>query len=457
MNRLVSTSIACHDEAGSAVARVKRRTSRKASYLFVGLVAAGLIVRVLFAALPGNAARTPWGGGGDTAAYLLLAHNLVEGKGYAYAGMPTALRAPLYPLLLASFLKLFGDHALAAVRWLQFLEGVAVAFLCAELARRIFGGTAWKLALLFALFSPTLVEMNGEILTEATATLFVTIFLLLLVQYFFRPRWIELIGIGCAVGLGALTRFNMALLAVVAVCIVFLRKDGLPRWQGATVMILLPLMIVSPWFIRNVAVFHGAALFSTHSGLDALEGVLTPQGRALPGDAARLRAEVGWVPPVDIETNSSSRHDLAGEPVLDRQCWKAAVTAWRRSSWRLVPIVVKKISAFWFSTDQLLWTGSFPVRLRLERAAGVVTYWAVLSLALVGWFQLRARNAQLARTLVLYAIFVTAMHLPFVMNTRLRMPFLDPLLAVLASLGALALASSVPAAEETMLPQPVLE
>ena len=99
--------------------------------------------------------------------------------------MPTALRAPAYPLLMASFFEVFGDRALAAVRWLQFLEGLAVVFLCAALARRMFGGKAWKFAFLFALFSPTLVEMNGEILTEATAALFVAIFLFLLVEYFF--------------------------------------------------------------------------------------------------------------------------------------------------------------------------------------------------------------------------------------------------------------------------------
>jgi hypothetical protein len=43
-------------------------------------------------------------------------------------------------------------------------------FLCAALARRLFGEAAWKFVFLFALLAPTLVEMNGEILTEATAT-----------------------------------------------------------------------------------------------------------------------------------------------------------------------------------------------------------------------------------------------------------------------------------------------
>ena len=88
--------------------------------------------------------RTPWGGGGDTPAYVLLAQNILSGKGYAYAGMPTALRAPGYPLMLAAFFKLFGAHALAAMRWLQFFEGIAVALLCAATAKKLFGEQAGK-------------------------------------------------------------------------------------------------------------------------------------------------------------------------------------------------------------------------------------------------------------------------------------------------------------------------
>jgi hypothetical protein len=272
-----------------------------------------------------------------------------------------------------------------------------------------------------------------------------------------RPGWIAVVGLGCAVGFGALTRFNLALLAVVALCAVFFCKEGLPRWQAAATLVLLPLFLVSPWLIRNFTAFHGAVLFSTHSGPDALEGVITPQGRALPGDAEKLRAEVGWVPPVDVETNAASRRNLPEEPALDRQCWEAAVNVWRRVGWGLLPIEIKKVSDFWLSTDQLLWTGSFPVRERFERGTGVVAYWGILAMALFGWFQLRARNVQLARIFLFYAALVTAMHAPFVMNTRLRMPFIDPLLAVLAGLGAAVLVTSLPADSETVLPKQLLE
>jgi len=133
-------------------------------------------------------------------------------------------------------------------------------FLCAFLARRLFGETAGKFALLFGLFAPTLADMNGEILTEASATLLAAIFLWLIAEYALQPRWNVLLGLGCVVGLGALTRFNMALLGVVVLCVVFLARDGLPRWRSALVVIILPVIVISPWLIRNFTVFHGGCL-----------------------------------------------------------------------------------------------------------------------------------------------------------------------------------------------------
>jgi hypothetical protein len=118
---------------------------------------------------------------------------------------------------------------------------------------------------------------------------------------------------------------------------------------------------------------------------------------------------------------------------------------------------MKKLSYFWLSTDQLLWTGSFPLRDRIARSAGVVVYWAILGMAVFGWFQLRDRNAQVAQIFLLYVTLVTAMHLPFNMNTRYRMPFIDPLLAALAGMGAAALLGRVELKDRVILPNAVVE
>ncbi len=316
-----------------------------------------------------------------------------------------------------------------------------MAFLCGAMAKRIWSERAGKFALLVALFFPTLIEMNGEILTEATATFLTALFLYWIVCYMERPAWLSLIGFSCVIGFGALFRFNMAVLGFVALAVVLTEASDPLRWRRAALVVVLPLIVISPWLARNLYVFHGQVLYSTHSGLDALEGVLTPQGRALPGDHERLVAAVGWEPPVDVETNSASRYTLPAEPILNRQCWDVAFKLWREKNVALIPLGLKKVADFWLSTDQLIWTAGFPLRVRMMRGAAVVVYWLLLALAVAGWFRLKGKNSHLARIFLFYAVLVTAMHLPFVMSTRLRMPFIDALLAVLVGIWAAAIYS----------------
>jgi len=407
------------------------------SYVFWSLILLGVVVRVLVAALPGDGLRTPWGGGGDTPAYVLLAQNLVAGKGYTYAGLPTAYRPPAYPFLLAASMKVFGAHAIAAVRWMQLFAGLVTAWLCSVVASMIFGKTAGRAALVVALFFPTLILMNGEILTESWATLMCAIFLYLLVRFSREPSWAILSALAATVGLATLVHFNMALLGFVVLWAVFLWKSPLPKWRAVALTILLPGVIISPWLIRNYVVFHGGFVLSTEGGPTAAMGILAPQGRAQPGDSERLIAALGWLPPVQVETNDPSRLRLSDEATLNRRAWRVTLHLWREEGWRLIPLNIEKLGYFWLSTDQLLSTDSFRFVVRVARSAGVVAYWALLALGIAGWFELRAVKPELAYIFLFYAVLVTILHVPFNMNTRLRMPFIDPWLAMLGGAGLL--------------------
>ena len=400
---------------------------------FLVLVMAGVLGRLAFIAIPGNALQTPWSGGSDTGAYVLLAQNLLGGEGYTYAGQPTAFRPPGYPLLLATFMEFFGKHYVVAMRGFQFLEGLAVVLLCAAMAGRIFGKTAKKAALLLGLFLPTLVELTGEILTEMTAALLTGVFLYFLVRYREKQRWQFLVGMSIAVGLGSLVRPNLVFLELVALLVVCLQKNGSTRLRGAAIIILAPCILMSPWIVRNLEVFHGRVLFSTQGGPAAATGIIEPQGRSQVGDADRIKDALGWVLPQVLETNDPSRLLLPGEPEIDRRSWQVAYHLWRESGWGLVPIGLKKISYFWLSTDQIFWTRSLPSRQRILRAIGVFAYWTILALAVVGWFSLRTERPALAQVFLMYMLLVTVLHLPFNMSTRYRIPLMDPLLVVLAA------------------------
>lgn len=407
------------------------------------LISAGVLLRLLIVLIPGNRLNPPWGGIGDAPAYALLAQNIATGRGYAYAGFPTAYRAPIYPLFLAGAMKVFGAHAFEAVRVLQLLMGFAVVYLCACIAERLFGRRAKTPALIVALFFPTLAIMTGDILTEALATFLSALFLYFLLDFLRHPTWKVLAALSVCVGVATLTHFNMALLGLVLLAVLLFWQSTFSRWRAAVLTVCLSGLTIAPWLARNYHEFHGKLLLSSEGGPAAVMGVLTPEGRALPGDSGRLRQALGWVPPADIETNAPSRSQLGSEASLSSAAWEAAFRLWRQTGWALVPLNLKKLGYFWLSTDQLLSTGSFKAGVRIARAAAVLVYWALLALGIAGWFLLRFRSPEVATLLLFYAVLVTVAHLPFNMNTRLRMPFTDPWMAVLAGAALSALIASV--------------
>ncbi len=391
----------------------------------------GLSLRILLVILAGNQPVGTLSGTGDQIRYLTLADSIFRGEGFTYAGQPTALRPPLYPLLLAVMHMVFGSHYLFAVRVFQLLAGVALAYICLLLGSELFGAEIGAMAGALALALPSLVFVTAEVQTEALATFVTALFLYSLVGEIRGSRK-GAVFIGITSGFAMLLRFNNAILPVVAfiVCLWFRRSLRVPLIVSS-----LAALIVAPWIVRNGLVFHGEVLYSSHGGINLLEGVLTPEGRAQGGETERLRAAVGWTH-TDIEVNNARRLQFPSEDQLDKQARAAAIEAWKNLDWKSrLQLLAKKIVVFWLSTDQLFETSSFRPAQRMQRAGAVFTYWLVLALAFPGCLKLFSSSKSQASAIVFYAAFVTAAHLPFVMNTRLRIPFFDPLLVVLAAGG----------------------
>jgi len=391
----------------------------------------GLAGRIALLVLAANRPVGQFSGIGDQVRYMTLADSIFQGNGFTYAGQPTALRPPLYPLLLAGAHVVFGSHYLLAMRILQFLIGLALAYVCWQLAEKLFGIEAGVIAGAIALTLPTLVLISTELQTEQLAAFLIAVFLFSFAEEI-QGKKNGAVAMGVTSGIATLLRFNGAILPVIAaIGCLWLRRS----LKHAVVVCLVAGLLISPWIVRNAKVFHGKILFSSHGGINLLEGVLTPDGRAQGGEGERFRAAVGWQH-TDIELNHPHRLLFPSEDQLDQQARAAAIDAWNNLSWSSgLKLIALKIVTFWFSKDQLLDTRSFPPAQRILRAAAVIAFWLVLALAFAGWMSLLSSSRLVAFGFAFYAAFVTAAHLPFVMNTRLRVPFIDPLLAVLAGGG----------------------
>jgi hypothetical protein len=89
------------------------------------------------------------------------------------------------------------------------------------------------------------------------------------------------------------------------------------------------------------------------------------------------------------------------------------------------------------------YTHGFSWKNRAIRRAAVIAYWVLLLLAIAGWFRLRKSQPAMAAVLLLMVVFVTLLHVPLTMNTRLRSPLFDPMLVSLAGGGWLSLIARV--------------
>ena len=365
-------------------------------------------------------------------AYILLARNLVAGNGYTYAHVPSAWRTPGYPLVIAGAMELFGAHFVLGVRFLQVCMALLAAYFCMRAARLFFGKTPSKIALLAALFFPTLAYFSGEILSESLAAFFMALFLWLFAEDAVNPRWTTAAGMGLAVGAGAMFRPNFAVVAALALAGSWLSRRTHRMRMELALIPLCAALVFTPWILRNYEVF-GRLVLSTKSGADALCGALNPESRFSPGWESRMRALVGYMLPNDLETNAPSRLALGSEIELNRKCWQATRQVWTEMGWAaLASWALRKWATYWLSLDQLLDPGHISQMNRLAHLAAVVFYWALLAAACIGWWNLRVARPQLALSLLGYALLMTLVHIPFVMDTRIRAPLIDPLIAVLA-------------------------
>jgi 4-amino-4-deoxy-L-arabinose transferase-like glycosyltransferase len=390
----------------------------------------GILARLAIVVLSGNQVTNSFSGGSDAPQYILLADNLYSGKGFSYVGQPSAFRPPIYPLILAGAHFAIGKNYLFGIRVLQLLAGIFTAWICARIACEIWGRDAASWCFALVLLFPTLVYFTGEILTETFASLLTALFLFFLVRTR-NDSTSEHVRLGVIAGIAALLRFNTIFLPFIAAWrILTLTKTK--RWQRVLTVFIVPFCIILPWIIRNLVVFHGEVTYSTHTGMDLIEGILEPEGRADTEQQQQILREAGWLMQ-GLERDDYKRLLYPSEPVLNRQAMSAALRLWRNAGWRGLRIIAQKLGYFWLSTDQLVSIGKFSFRTRFLRMVGVIFYWFSLAVAAAGLRKLLRVDSRLAWALILYLIIATGLHILFAMNTRLRVPLVDPLICILAT------------------------
>ncbi|MEO6495949.1 MAG: glycosyltransferase family 39 protein [Solirubrobacteraceae bacterium] len=378
----------------------------------------------------------------DPADYERVAFGLRDG---AYPGRPanlpgpSAYRPPLYPAFLAAAYETAPHVDLRVwARILQAVLGTISVWLIGVVALGLLGRRRVALAAMaVAAVWPPMFLFAAAFLSE------VLMVPLVLGSLAAALRWREtrhlrwVLACGALVGLATLTRVNGIVLLAPLVIAVWgpAGQPLLRRALPALALVLVTALTIAPWTIRNAYVF------------DEFIPVATEDGYTLAGtynEVARAQTEfpAAWVAWYEVPSNQRA---IAAVPNTET-AWNDALREEALGFAADHPEYVAKVG-WWnlrrvFDAAGLDWLEYEYQGYGLTRAMArveLLTFWPVALLALFGLF------SELARALPRWLWLVPPVLLLPILITgyfRFRAP-IDPVIAMLAAIGALALIDRV--------------
>ena len=353
---------------------------------------------------------------------------------YATPTGPTAHVAPLMPLILAFFIKIFGNVETA---WLasRLLECVVIALFAAllpSLAERFgLGRRAGIVAGIIAALPTFLwIETNGKF--ETTYALLATTLLVVFTAY--RLTHNQLFGstrswalIGAAWGLGVLiTPMLLPVLIVLVLCGLFLGNDGRLRPKQAAAALIAAALVFVPYSVERSLTLGGPTLVRSNFGLELF---ISNNDLAEPRyleNMERGKSMLRYHPLA--QRREAMRVRTMGELAYNAQLERRAV-AWIASHrTRFTRLTMVRAKEFWFPTS--------------NSALKTAFLWGV-AIAGIAWLVSLARardpeRATFARLWLVSLLAYSLIHYVIQADVRYRYP-VQGLLLLAASAGAVEL------------------
>lgn len=351
---------------------------------------------------------------------------------------PSAWKAPGYPAWVGALYAILGSSPLRVELVQAAILAPLTVFLAWALARRLFGPkVGLATAFVTALF-PLSFEYFGLLFPEALAIPLVLATMYLVLER--EPSTQRSAWVGALIGVGLLVRpTSFFLLAGATVAWIVAAGWG-PGLKHAALTTLVAALVVAPWTIRNALTeevgfipisVQDAALYGTFNEDSATDDERPYQFRAFPDDPQQVLDVTG------VESEAEFRANL-----------QEAAFEYMRDNPASVPKAVyyNGLTRLWDlrPPDQAVDEVEFQGRSETVRWAGLIMYYPILLLALVGVWRARARHGLVLPVITMAAVATLAFSV--VAGTRYRAPF-EPVLAMLAAAAVLGVSRRTDSAE----------
>jgi 4-amino-4-deoxy-L-arabinose transferase-like glycosyltransferase len=254
---------------------VLNRDRTKNKQLLILILAAAVLIRIPVALLMGDQVIV-LPGIHDQLSYDALARSLLAGRGYSFtenwypftpANTPTAHWSFIYPLYLAGIYAITGYHPLVARLVQGIVGGALICFLVYLIGRRVVNEETGLMGAGLAAVYGYFIYFNVALMTETFFIVLVLVSLYLSLELKEKPTLARWVLLGLALGLAGLLRQTVLLFVPFLLLWLFweLKKNDI-HWWYFTVPVVVIILIIAPWTIRNYQVYHQFLLLNSNAG-----------------------------------------------------------------------------------------------------------------------------------------------------------------------------------------------
>lgn len=373
-------------------------------------------------------------GVGDQIEYTAMAHNLLDGHGFALVpGIPTPARAPGYPVFMAA---IYGatNRSPRAVLAVQAALGAATCLLLLWLLREtVEDEKAARLGAALLAGYPILIYYSGRLLSETLFTFLVAGSMLLLARHLRRGKPLEAALAGLVLGAAALVRPGIVLAPWL--CLILMLLYGRRRalaWLAFAAAFYLTLV---PWTMRNQELFGVRNLAARGPGFG-----ISATGRMTLGlsydDAIKHYYELAVLPEYVETTFTKGRSPLAD---LDNRLVREGKELILARPSAYLRILAQRLPRFWITSHSSVFGVDRPLsEYRREGRWAPIAARGLLMLLQLAILAAAARGLRLLRRRWREGLLLAAMplymtiHIAFDMIPRYHVPAMPYLLGLAA-------------------------